>query len=847
MRNRASIVDIFKVHKRSKKHQCPPAKLVLPILFSTAVVFGAIVMPQTAEAATSAAIASSQKTAVDSGTNPSSSLKDNPTGKADQSTGKASLAIANVQTDPNAKVTQNNAGYVMENGKFRVQIGTSGEIDGLYIKDDAFNTNYVMNPTDNPKQNNSAHEWMGELMFRTKKGDANSTMPWDKEYTSQTPASVRSLSLKDNTVVVTYDPASNKNGNNNGIKNMEVVETYTLDNDGHLHWGIDVKNTTNSTLTIGDFGLPMPFREYWHYSPAKGQSQLDSAYENSVVFHSFVGQDSSYIYANRPSGIGNFLTFTPDSSTDSKLEYQDHWEVNDGQSLTSAEKAWAMQPFGANVAGTTGWDNGLNVYYVNSEAIAPTGNRGYLPSTGTVLNAGESKHFAFNFSTADIKNTASNSATNSSASSASSSADTSADSSATSGDMTDTKYENQLKSILYNEGLVDAVSVPSMVLTKNADGVAHGQMYLHTKVPQNQISLSFQNQHDDQVSKQNNPKENKLDASGVSNNLGKATYKKTVQKDGQNYYVYDIEFTSNGRNNIIVNYQLNGQNKKTTLQYDVIDNPEKSLEKHAQFILKTQINNSGQFNDKIFDDWSMDKKATVGDFTTAYAGWGDDWGLTHGLFLADMNTKIANKDQVQALDNYLYTGVWNSLMKGHHSDYGVADWLVPAQNSYTWRSYSYVHIYNTYYEMYKIAKANPDLIKYNVTNYPVYQADPAKYKKDPAAVYLAMAYNILKACYTNDGIRYKDDGLMGESTTPEIIKALKSENMTDQAANVQNWMKAKYQVYANQKYPFGSEMNYDNTGEESVYMLGDMYNNRSLMSKVDMKTRADRGVQPLWY
>lgn len=201
-----------------------------------------------------------------------------------------------IVSDPNSTVTRNNwGGYTLANNKFRVEIGGSGEIDGLYLKNDVFNTNYVMNGRDNPKQNNAAHEWMGELMFETKKGDANSNAPWVKEYTSQTPVQTRSIALKGKTVQITYDPTSNANQQNNGIKNLQIVESYTLDQAGRLHWTIDLRNPTKDTITVGDFGLPMPFREYWHYKPAKGQSKLDSAYENSVVFHSFVGQDSSYI------------------------------------------------------------------------------------------------------------------------------------------------------------------------------------------------------------------------------------------------------------------------------------------------------------------------------------------------------------------------------------------------------------------------------------------------------------------------------------------------------------------------------------------------------------------------
>src|SRR5699024_20193 len=135
-------------------------------------------------------------------------------------------------------------------------------------------------------------------------------------------------------------------------------------------------------------------------------------------------------------------------------------------------------------------------------------------------------------------------------------------------------------------------------------------------------------------------------------NGSSVTYKDTITKDGEQYHIYDISFDELGTNNIIVNYEIEGQAKKTTLQYYIIDDPESALAQHSQFLLKTQWDAPGELQDKVFDDWMMDTKSKRGEFG-GYWGWGDDWGLVHGTFLAEMNSKTPKKEQVAALDEYL--------------------------------------------------------------------------------------------------------------------------------------------------------------------------------------------------
>ncbi|MFA9463973.1 MAG: DUF5695 domain-containing protein [Velocimicrobium sp.] len=659
---------------------------------------------------------------------------------------------------------------VLSNAYFNVEIGEYGEISSLKIVGDEFDTDYVLNAKNAPNQGASEeHQWMGELMFQTKKASQNS---WIESMTSASSknSSAREIKKEGNKVTVTYgNEAAEK-----GIKDFTLTETYELV-DNQLKWSMKVTNPGNENITFGDFGLPMTFNEYW-----TSQYANEYLYETRVVDHSFVGQDSSYIYAQRPSGQGKMLVFTPDVSTGAKLEYQDHWRVNNGH----AGSAWAQDQ--------GGWANGLNVFYIHSNAIKSTGSS-YLENTELTLKPGESKEYRFDFTAA--------------------------------------QDESAMKSVLYNQGIVDAVAVPSMAFSVNMPA----EFYLHTKYAIDKIkNVYVECSHDTHLyeglkNSVSNKQECTKDA-GTS-----VIYKETKIVDGEQYHIYDLKLSCLGANNVVVCYEdEQGNEKKTTLQFYAMDSAENALDLHADFVTKyTQVDAPGEISDKIFDDWMMDTEDVRGVYK-GYFGWGDDWGFTHGEYLAEKNVYLPVKEQIQAVDNYLDIAIWNGLMREHHEDYLVNDWLDDEPNNTgqgTSRGYAYPHVYNTYFSMYKIASKYPDMIAYSES-------------KD---TYLLRSYHILKALYSK-GVGYNwDTGLMGESTTPDIISALTKEGYYKEAQEIIDIMNKKYKNFSGQKYPYGSEYSYDNTGEEAVYVLAKLQNNLDMMKKIDLKTRACRGVQPIWY
>jgi hypothetical protein len=619
--------------------------------------------------------------------------------------------------------------YTISNSNFNVQTGTNGEITSLQLVGDAFPTNYVMNGTNAPNQNTADHQWLGELMFTYKLGNG----AWTKGWTSKS-ADGRTQSQSGNTVTVTYQNSTNAEG----IKNFKVVETYSLVND-YLLWQINVTNTSTQNIEIGDFGLPLPFNEFW---TGGGNEQI---YETRVLTHSNVSNNSSYITAQRPSGIGSYLLMTPDATTGAGFEYQDRWRIEEHPG-----SKWAMDQ--------GGWVEGLNVFYIHSNVIKST-NRGYLPNTSLILTPNQSKTYSFKFF--KVAN------------------------------------ENTVKDKLYSEGMVDVTVVPGMIFSTNMKA----KVDLRTSKSITSVTAQY-------------PADTTI------------TYLNTV---GTDHKIYELTLNRLGPNNITVNY---GSGEKTVLQFYAIEPIADALQRHSTFMVNsTQWNAPGQLKDKVFDDWMMDTKAKRNVFN-GYWGWGDDWGYTHGQFLAEKNVQTPVASEVTAVDQYLETAIWGKLMATNHTDYLIYDFLMPAPNTTpTYRGYAYPHIYNTYFSMYKIEKLYPNLITYT----------------HPRTTYLLRAYNIFKTLYDGPVAYNWNTGLMGELTTPEIIKALQDEGYTSQANDIISKMATKYNNFANTTYPYGSEYNYDNTGEEAVYTLAKMNNNNTMKSKINAKTRAARGHMPIWY
>jgi hypothetical protein len=618
-------------------------------------------------------------------------------------------------------------GATLTSTTFNVQTGQNGEISSLQLTGDTYPTNYVLNATNAPGQNTADHEWLGELMFSYRMG----TGAWTTALTNQS-ADVRTITQAGSAVTVTYAGSANAQG----INNFTVKETYSLVDD-YFYWQIALANTSSQSIELGDVGLPLPFNEYWNGG--------DIIYQTRVVYHSFTGNDDSYITAERPSGVGPFLLMVPDPTTGAGFEYMDNWRTQEHPG-----SAWAAG------GGTPAWTSGLDVFYIHSNAIKST-NRGYLPNTSLVLAPNQTQTYAFKFF-----NVASHA---------------------------------DVESRLYSEGLIDVTVVPSLMLATDMTA----KVDLHTSATIHSLTAQYP-------------------AQTTITSLG------TVPIDHQ---VYQINFSQIGQNNVTVSY---GNGHTTTLQFYVLEPIAAAIQRHATFMVASTQASTGTLSG-VFDDWMMDSKARRG--ATGGGGWGDDWGWTKAEFLAEKNAQTPVASEVTALDRYL-DAVWADPIDD--TSFIVQDWWCPAgtsatniDNCYYDRAYAYPHAFNTFFSMYKVAHLYPTLVTYHNT----------------ADTYLLRAYDILDTLYNGHGD--PGTGYMGEQTLPDIAAALSAAGHATESQNVTKVLSELYAAFKGNPYPYGSEYTYDNTGEEAVYTAAKANGDSTILGKVNAKTRACRGQEPVWY
>ncbi|KZV68436.1 hypothetical protein PENSPDRAFT_582365 [Peniophora sp. CONT] len=122
------------------------------------------------------------------------------------------------------------------------------------------------------------------------------------------------------------------------------------------------------------------------------------------------------------------------------------------------------------------------------------------------------------------------------------------------------------------------------------------------------------------------------------------------------------------------------------------------------------------------------------------------------------------------------------------------------------RAYDYVHVANAYWAMYRVARNYPSLVSTHNWQW-----------------YLNQAVGTIQSA-TVGGRANENDGLMDETGFRLILDDLKREGLTANASLVESRMKARQAIWATERYPFGSEMAWDSTGQEGVYAWSVYFN-----------------------
>ncbi len=368
-------------------------------------------------------------------------------------------------------------------------------------------------------------------------------------------------------------------------------------------------------------------------------------------------------------------------------------------------------------------------------------------------------------------------------------------------------YE-ELRNLLYQEGLFDIRVVPGMTVPENLTA----RFSLHTKANVEAIQAEFPDQ----------------------------TTIRPLGKPRTDTQVYEAVFRKLGENMLTIRHD---GGRRTYLEFFVTEPMETLIKKRAAFIVdKQQVKDPTKWWNGVYGIYDMKAKVTrtIDDpdiflDRMVYALTCDDPGLSKAPYIAEKNVTFPNQKEIESLEYYLKNFVWGGLQRRDderpypYGVYGTPNWYVnrdPARRKayaehlasgatalrdlvkeHVWRSYDYPHVIMLYFHMYQIAKMYPDMSKYL-----------------DAAGYLNRAWETARAFYTYPYEIYPEYyetykwGLYNELVVLELIDSLNREGFREQAAWLRNeWeKKVKYFVY-DDLYPFRSEYAFDRTAFESTY------------------------------
>jgi len=395
---------------------------------------------------------------------------------------------------------------------------------------------------------------------------------------------------------------------------------------------------------------------------------------------------------------------------------------------------------------------------------------------------------------------------------------------------------DELRDLLYQEGLFDVRVVPGMTLPQNLTA----RVSLHTKAKIEAIEPEF-------------PDQTTVRALGAP--------EVTPPPD---HHVYEITFRKLGENMLTIRHD---GGRRTYLEFFVTGPMETLIRKRAAFIVNTQqIKDPTKWWDGVYGPYDMQAKVTrtIEDpdiflDRMVYALTCDDPGLSKAPFLAAKNAIFPDQAEIESLEYHLEHFVWGGLQRKDderpypYGIYGTPNWYVnrdpgrrkayaqklanptaalrDLNKEHVWRSYDYPHIVMLYFHMYQIAKMYPGKSKY---------LDAAGYLNrawETARAFYTYPYEIYPTYYET----YKW-GLYNELIVLELIDALESEGFPNQAGWLrQEWeKKTKYFVY-DDEYPFRSEYAFDRTAFESSYAFAkygathDMQPDRNLWFDLKLK------------
>ena len=303
----------------------------------------------------------------------------------------------------------------------------------------------------------------------------------------------------------------------------------------------------------------------------------------------------------------------------------------------------------------------------------------------------------------------------------------------------------------------------------------------------------------------------------------------TIHDDGRNrsgLQAYTLRGKDWGRFRLVVNY---ADGRVQSIGYRTVKPETEVVADMGRFLFHQQWFDEPQDpfhrSPSVISYDNETGKQVTQDARVWIAGLSDEAGAGSWIAAAMKEYLDPKPEEVAKLESYVDGVLWGHLQNsdGDHK-YGVHKSLFfyqpdlvpdfaydPTLNWTSWtswnkkgaddvgRSYNYPHVVAAYWSLYHIARNTKAIVL-----------------RHPWDWYLNQAYETTLAMQTQAPY-YTQFGQMEGTVFIRLLEDLKDEGWTDRAQRLEAVMRARADHWKSEKYPFGSEMPWDSTGQEEVY------------------------------
>ncbi|MCX2678634.1 DUF5695 domain-containing protein [Galbibacter sp. EGI 63066] len=298
------------------------------------------------------------------------------------------------------------------------------------------------------------------------------------------------------------------------------------------------------------------------------------------------------------------------------------------------------------------------------------------------------------------------------------------------------------------------------------------------------------------------------------------------------YVEYLVSGEKWGRARLIVTYK---DDRSQTINYKVINSEKDVVEAFGKFLTTEQWLDDPRDpfhrNPSVISYDYQTKQKVTQDSRAWIAGLSDEGGA--GSWLAAMMKQLIqpDKQELEKLSDFVNQTLWGRIQYSEGKNkYGVRKSVFYYEpdsmpkgtysdtiNYKTWaawdkkhagdpgRSYNYPHVAAAHWVMYHLSRYHEGLVDEKSWNW-----------------YLNNAYHTAIAM-TELAPYYAQYGQMEGTVFLLILKDLRLEGMHEKATALEEKMKERADHWRSLNYPFGSEMPWDSTGQEEVFMWSDYF------------------------